>query len=216
MTALQTRLTCTSLPWRPVGSSSTRRFVNELVLGEESDLRPDATGYTSHFELYLEAMEDVGADLGPITSFLDAISAPMSVDDALTTCSVPMAASRFVMSTWGIVETGSLPEIVGSFAFGRESLIPEMFSSIRRLAVTVPGLAKMRDYLDRHIELDGDEHSPLAFRMVVDVCGDDRERWLALVCAAKRAVQARNELWDGVLHQLKNDPTCRRMSEVVI
>src|SRR5687767_5202083 len=39
--ALQVRLTCVGVPWRPVGSAATRRFLNELVLEEERDRLAD-------------------------------------------------------------------------------------------------------------------------------------------------------------------------------
>ena len=62
--ALQARLTCVTVPWVPTAYAASRRFINEIVLGEESDEyqgRP-----VSHFELYLEAMEQAGADAGGI------------------------------------------------------------------------------------------------------------------------------------------------------
>ena len=48
--ALQQQLTCTTLPWLPTGNPKTRRFINEIVLGEESD--EDAKGNPmSHYDL---------------------------------------------------------------------------------------------------------------------------------------------------------------------
>lgn len=63
--ALQRAVTCVELPWMAQGNPEACRFVNEIVLGEESD--QDGRGsYRSHFELYLEAMQDCGADAQPI------------------------------------------------------------------------------------------------------------------------------------------------------
>jgi hypothetical protein len=51
--SLQRNLTCVNLPWVPVGNPQTRYLINEIVLGEESDV--DEQGLrTSHFELYLD------------------------------------------------------------------------------------------------------------------------------------------------------------------
>src|SRR5258706_11224465 len=36
--ALQNNLTCTSVPWFPKGSADTRHLINEIVVGEESDI----------------------------------------------------------------------------------------------------------------------------------------------------------------------------------
>ena len=36
--SLQNNLTCTSVPWFPVGNTKTRHLINEIVVGEESDV----------------------------------------------------------------------------------------------------------------------------------------------------------------------------------
>uniref|UniRef100_UPI00404A26B6 DUF3050 domain-containing protein n=1 Tax=Fluviicola sp. TaxID=1917219 RepID=UPI00404A26B6 len=36
--SLQTSLTCTQVPWFPVGSAKVRFLINEIVCGEESDV----------------------------------------------------------------------------------------------------------------------------------------------------------------------------------
>src|SRR5688500_7535225 len=50
--SLQINLTCTTIPWFPVGSANNRYLINEIVAGEESDV--DSKGERkSHFEMYL-------------------------------------------------------------------------------------------------------------------------------------------------------------------
>jgi hypothetical protein len=66
---LQSELTCNSLPWMPPVRSRIARFANEVVLGEESDLGPDGKP-VSHFELYLRAMDEVGADRTLVRGFM--------------------------------------------------------------------------------------------------------------------------------------------------
>ena len=51
---LQLELTCVQLPWRPQADAQLRRFVNEIVLEEETDLMEDGVSYGSHLELYLK------------------------------------------------------------------------------------------------------------------------------------------------------------------
>lgn len=59
--SLQNNLTCTEVPWFPKGSAETRFLINEIVVGEESDI--DLNGVRkSHFELYKDAMLQCGAD----------------------------------------------------------------------------------------------------------------------------------------------------------
>src|ERR1700761_1172259 len=65
--SLQQTLTSTNLPWMPVGDANTRYLINEIVLGEESDV--DAEGNRmSHFELYLDAMQQAGSSATGINS----------------------------------------------------------------------------------------------------------------------------------------------------
>src|SRR5260370_20055397 len=67
--ALQNNLTCTSIPWFPKGSADTRHLINEIVVGEESDI--DSFGNRkSHFELYLDAMDQCGADTSQMEKFI--------------------------------------------------------------------------------------------------------------------------------------------------
>ena len=64
--ALQRNLTCVDRIWLPPVSRSTARFINEIVLGEETDMHPDGHSHASHFELYIEAMKEVKADTSVI------------------------------------------------------------------------------------------------------------------------------------------------------
>src|ERR1700716_1508416 len=67
--SLQACLTCVATPWLPSAYPKSRRLINEIVLGEESDNFGD--GYISHFELYLQAMVESGADTCPIRNLVD-------------------------------------------------------------------------------------------------------------------------------------------------
>jgi hypothetical protein len=90
---LQASLTCVTVPWLPRGSAATRRLVNEIVLVEESDEFADE--YLSHFELYLLAMADAGANQSPIRAFLAAAHSGTPVESALAAARIPPAARAF-------------------------------------------------------------------------------------------------------------------------
>jgi len=199
--ALQSRLTCVEVPWRPTRWPESRRFINEIVLGEESDVFQGRA--VSHFELYLEAMRESGADLGPISALLAQLSAGSSEFD-VKICGVPDAALQFVESTFLLIESGGLHQIAAAFTFGREDVIPEMFRGlVRDLNAQLGGqFAKFQWYLERHIEVDGEDHGPLALRMVSDLCGEDEALWEEAALAAETALQARLALWDGILVSL--------------
>ena len=55
---LQVELTSVDALWFPKGSGETRFLINEIVLGEESDIDPNG-GYICHFDLYLRAMDEL-------------------------------------------------------------------------------------------------------------------------------------------------------------
>ncbi|MPY95199.1 MAG: DUF3050 domain-containing protein [Acidimicrobiia bacterium] len=201
LTRLQRDLTCVTLPWapRPV-DPALQRFVNEIKLGEESDVHPDG-GWTSHFDLYLAAMEEVGADTGPANRAIEALArSPSPVDGAslahlASRCGAPPGAVAFVASTFELVGRASTVEVAAAFALGREQLIPEMFEHL--LDGTYGRL--LSEYLRRHIDLDEDEHGPLARRLVEHLAGDDPHAWQAVEGAALTALGARARLWDSVV-----------------
>jgi Protein of unknown function (DUF3050) len=197
---LQRHLTCVDVPWVPRGSTESRRLINDIVLVEESDALGD--GFTSHFELYVSGMDQAGADTKPVNEFLDRLRNGESVRTALSECAVPAAAATFVNATWDFIENAPLHCQAAAFAFGREDLIPEMFDQVVKIDDQGGKLATFRDYLARHIEVDGEEHTPMAMAMLADLCGDDSEKWDQCAETVVNALQARVELWDGIVAQL--------------
>ena len=198
--ALQNKLTCTDTLWVPTGNPVTRRLINEIVLGEESDV--DAKDRPiSHFELYVEAMEQAGANTQPITSFIAMLKSGMAPVEAMDSVEIPAGAKQFVAQTLATVESGELHTIASVFTYGREDLIPDMFIEIvAHLRKQFPDkLNKFVYYLDRHIEVDGDLHGNLAEQMVEELCGSDISLWSSATVAAEAALDARIALWDSVL-----------------
>jgi hypothetical protein len=196
---LQAAVTCVSTPWRPVGDPAIRRFINEIVVEEESDeVAPGR--FLSHFEFYLEAMSEAGADRSGIDSFLSAIEAGASVPDALAAPGVPPAAAHFVRGTWDVIAGPEIHRAAASFAFARESIIPDMFEVlVARLADRHPGrLDAFLWYLRRHIEIDGEHHHDLSIRLAAALAGDDGARWAQATETVRESLAARIALWDAV------------------
>ncbi len=200
--ALQMRLTCVSVPWMPTALPESRRFINEIVLGEESD---EFEGRAiSHFELYLEAMRSAGASTSGIAGLLAGLVAG-SVLGEIERAAIPAGAKAFVRETFGLIEQGELHRLAAAFTFGREDVIPEMFRSlVRDLDRASDGaFGTFIWYLERHIEVDGEDHGPLSLRMVADICGADERKWEEAGAAAEAALAARVALWDAIFAEIR-------------
>ncbi|MDC1063232.1 DUF3050 domain-containing protein [Flavobacteriales bacterium] len=192
--ALQSLLTCTSSPWKPVGDGKIRQLVNSIVLEEESDVDKENTPL-SHYEMYIDAMKQCGANTSAIESFVSNVSAtniPM-VDDGV---------DAFLKTTFDVIESNETHKIASAFTFGREDLIPDMFTAIVNEYNTENNLDKFVYYLERHIELDGGEHGPLALELISNLCGDDDNKWKEVEETAIACLVARKKLWDSILADL--------------
>ncbi|MFG2940622.1 DUF3050 domain-containing protein [Streptomyces sp. NPDC048282] len=193
--SLQRELTCVDVPWVPHGSAVARRLINDIVLVEESDALNG--GFTSHFELYRAAMTEASADAVPVDTFLALVAEGHDVPAALRVAQVPAAAAEFVRTTFEIIADRPLHCRAAAFAFSREDLIPDMFDQVVKEEGT-ESFPLFRDYLARHIEVDGEEHTPMALQMVADLCGTDEQRWSEAVETVLVALEARSRLWDGI------------------
>ena len=201
--SLQNQLTCTTVPWFPKGSANTRFLINEIVVGEESDV-DEAGNRISHFELYLSAMKQAGADTSIITKILQELQSGASINQALQTASAPESAAQFVKSTFDVIDTNKAYLQAAAFTFGREDLIPGMFISlIQDINKEFPdSISVFKYYLERHIEVDGDHHSHLAMDMTSELCGTDEQKWKEAHEIIVRSLQARIQLWNGVYDEI--------------
>jgi hypothetical protein len=195
--SLQRELTCVTVPWIPTDTPGSRRLINDIVLVEESD--EFGQGFISHFELYLQGMAEAGASSVGIEAFLALIRDGQPVLPALDAASVPDPAAEFVRTTWHFIETAPLHCKAAAFAFGREDLIPDMFDQVVEVSRREGRLGTFCDYLSRHIQVDSEEHTPMAMQMLADLCGDDDTKWDECVTTINTALAARLRLWDGIL-----------------
>ena len=196
---LQQQLCCVGVPWLPSADSQACRFINEIVLAEESD-EDGRGGFASHFELYHRAMKQCGANTSSIDGFLSDCRQGVPLQDALASSTVPEAAKHFVEQTFQIMGTSDLCVMVSAFTYGREDLLPDVFQRIvDELNVEAGGqLEDFKFYLERHIGLDGDEHGPMATRLVQSLCGTDDSLWEQAEETAVACLSARQQLWDGI------------------
>ena len=199
---LQAELAPATWPWMPRPHGDLVRLINDIVTGEESDRLPKShrehSTHASHFDLYLMAMREVGADTAPITTFLD-IMRSQGLEAALGAPMVPEPSRAFMHETFALLKRGEAHRVAASFSFGRENVIPGMFNSLlAKLGIGEDRAPIFHYYLKRHAELDGDEHGPAALRLVATLCGDDPEKLAEAVESAKAALSSRARLWDRV------------------
>ncbi|KQZ94421.1 DUF3050 domain-containing protein [Pseudomonas sp. Root562] len=202
---LQQELTCTQLPWLPPRDPQAARLINEIVLGEESDDRP-AQGHYSHFELYLDAMREVGASTTAVERFVALQQEGVSYDVALQSIKVSPAAARFVRHTLHTALHAPGHSVAAAFLHGRESVIPQMFQRILDdWGIGIEQAPTFRYYLERHIEVDSDDHGPAAERLLARLVDSDPQREADVYASAIAAVDSRIALWDG-LRLSMNEP----------
>lgn len=202
--ALQINLTCTKVPWFASEFPQTRYLINEIVLAEESDEYMDGRRL-SHFEMYLESMVDMGASVTAINAFVDSLKAGATIDFAIDALAVDSRLKDFLRFTFDTIKSGKAHCIASAFTFGREDLIPDMFSSIlQEIQSAMPevDLEGYIYYFERHIQLDADEHGPLAMKMIDELIGDDPSKLDEVIETAKAALVKRKLLWDAIYDQI--------------
>jgi hypothetical protein len=202
--ALQSKLTCTTTPWFATKNPETRYLINEIVVAEESDLSIDGRRQ-SHYEMYIEAMHDCGANTSEIDSFLAEVNSLQNIFVAIKTSPLHPNVKSFLDFTFRVIEEGKPHEIAAAFTFGREDLIPDMFTAIlKNFQENFPDtdLSKLIYYFERHIELDSDTHGPMAMQMINELCGTDAQKWAEAEEIAKMALDKRIGLWDAIEESL--------------
>lgn len=200
---LQHQIAPTTVPWRPHRSGQVRRFMNALVLEEESDEGPpdekgEVSGYASHFELYCGAMREIGGDPSQILGFVETATAD-GITAALQTPGLPEPSRTFVGTTFRFIESGKPHAVAAALALGREHIIPSMFRTfLAKMAITEEQAPVFHYYLKRHIHLDEDFHGPFSLELLNELCQGDESRLKEARLAAEQAITARIRFWDGV------------------
>lgn len=196
---LQNHLSCNDIPWSPSGYPKASRLINEIVWGEESDVDKNNNPF-SHYELYVQSMDKIGADSSKIKNLVSLIENGTHWREALIEVQAPKEIFDFVDFSLTVATEAPVHIVAGVFTFGREDLIPDLFIEIVR------GLSKNNDekfddllyYLERHIELDGDEHGPMALQMIQELCENDSQKIGEALAYSQKALQHRLKLWDFI------------------
>ena len=204
--ALQIKLTCTKTPWIPNSNSQTAYLINEIVLAEETDIN-QAGERKSHYELYLDAMIDIGARTEKPVKIINEIANSEDIFNTIDNINIHPNIREFLNFTFSVIKEGKPHEIAAIFTFGRENLIPNMFNEILRefeKNVTQGDISKLIYYFERHIELDEDEHGPMALEMVSMLAENDPKKWNEIESISVQSLEKRILLWDAINEQIEN------------
>ncbi len=204
--ALQIKLTCTKTPWVPNSNSQTAYLINEIVLAEETDIN-QAGERKSHYELYLDAMVDIGAQIEFPIRTIEKIASSENIFSSIDELQIHENIKEFLKFTFSIIKEGKPHKIAAIFTFGRENLIPNMFNEILRefeKNITDKDISKLIYYFERHIELDEDEHGPMALEMVSMLAENDPKKWNEIESISIQALEKRILLWDAINEQIQD------------
>ena len=197
--SLQQHLSCVTTPWIAPKNPTLSRFINEIVMGEESDIDVNGTPM-SHYQIYLGAMQEVGASTKGIETFIGSLNEEDSVLETIKKAGLTPAVQNFLNFTFKTIATHKPHLVAAAFTFGREDLIPDMFIEIVGKAAkkNARSYPKFMYYLNRHIEIDGDQHGPLSLKMVSELCENDPVKWEEARLVAQEALRLRIALWDAI------------------
>ena len=198
---LQLDLVPSGSPWIPNPNGNLVRFINEIVMEEESDQAfgsGNEITYTSHYQIYLDAMSEVGASTNAITDFVMDV-AGKGIHTAFESNKIPKPSLEFMKHTFDLIERGKSHEIAASFAIGREGIVPLMFQRILdQSKLGTDEVPVFRYYLQRHAELDGDHHGPMALKLLKNMSAGSSEKEIEIVKQAEKSIEQRISFWDGV------------------
>ena len=201
--SLQNNLTTVTLPWLPKKNVKLTRFINEIVQAEESDL-DNSNQPKSHFVMYLESMHEVKADTKNINEFLRFIKQGLSIKESLNQVIIDNRVKEFVNYTFSIIKKNKPHITAAAFTYGREDVIPEIFIKIlKEIDPQNKKYSNFKYYLERHIEIDGDTHGPLALEMMNELCRDDIDKWAEALEVGEQSLKFRIKLWDSIKESIE-------------
>jgi len=199
--SLQNQICPSEYPWKPnkYSKNGISRLINEIVLAEESDEITN-NKFMSHFDLYIQAMSEVGADTSKINKL---INSDLKADSNFSSFDIPKCSKDFVGLTYKMLLINKLHITTALFTYGRETTLPKMFTNILRVIKNVENTEKLSIYLNRHIDVDSSRHGPLSLRLYEISINNDSKKQHEALDAAILSLDSRMKLWTGILTAIK-------------
>jgi Protein of unknown function (DUF3050) len=205
--ALQHALVPSGNVWIPTtdtGIMTAGRLLNQIVTGEETDIGLDGKA-TSHFQLYRQAMKEIGADTSVVDAFIDKLTNNKLQSLNQLLAMLPVPSGTFCHTTFEYINSGKPHVLAAAFTFGRETAIPQMFINLsKQLKDSNISAPMFQYYMDRHIQIDSEEHGPASEELINILCNNNLQKVEEATHAALEAITHRINFWTKVDNTIKN------------
>ncbi|MEK9657278.1 MAG: DUF3050 domain-containing protein [bacterium] len=202
LTHLQQQLTCTTIPWKPVPDVKAAQLLNEIKCEEESD-EIDGT-VSSHFMYYVGIIQTATHCPWHVPAFLKDLTNGVPYDRLIKQAYLPESVQQYLAHTQTMIQSSVL-QTAASFTYARETIMSDMLAQISQHdRQQSPVLSSFYEYLNRHIELDGERHQFLALDIIDQLCQSKTDEE-CVYKAAVAGIEARLTFWDAIEHELNKE-----------
>jgi len=217
-----------TLPWIPSGGKKEKlsRLVNEMTLQYQYCSLEGQT--TTRFEVYLDAMTELGCDTTEITNFLSflqksarcGLPCAASMEAALRFCAMPKGVPAFLRFVFSVIQSKELHRLAAILAFvrNRGSVVTAMLANVGRREKEENenggsgsghggggrqrAFANYMHFLDRHNKLLDENFAPLAVQILIELCDEDEAKWHDVGESALQALQVQRAFYDDIYNEL--------------
>ncbi len=176
-----------------------QRLIAEMMIEEEFSEEEDGSS-ASHLELYIEAMQLLGADTGPTISLFDLYEQGHEWKIGLQQSQFPSLAARYARCILSFAER-PLHERAALLFYEGEPFLPDGF--LHAISGLSPGADALVTYFERHIEGLKKPGFSASGRLVELFCGDDSSLNDEAEKAAELIMGLRIELFNEIAERIE-------------
>lgn len=201
--ALQLHLDATQVIEKQTDNSKILGFVNGILTGGETDPNKKEI-VLSHLEMYLELMDEIGANTTNIKKLIASSAAGLDIHEAMQIAQLTDEQQRILNFTQTIIATNEIHKIAVAATLVPEGMISNRFLKIlketeERDNLLVP---KFKNYLNRYKAIDGNDYGLLSLEMVTHFCDSDGKKWVDILDIAMKTLSHRIYLWDAIVDEI--------------
>ena len=181
-------------------------LINQIVINEEIE-EESSQEYLSAlgvYQLYINTMKEIGADINPITNFVESIKNEKYWKDALKETKslyryLPITTYDYLEHNLSVVDYAKIHELAGVFFFGREDIHCKFNLFLRGNQENAKNFSNLKNFLQRHIDDDAKNKNPILGEYILNLlCKNDETKWKEVETSVIEAIKKRNEFLDGI------------------